>query len=150
LELRGDEAVAVLEMGMNMPVKSPHDGDRTPRLCRYHQRWAAHLAGVGGTIAGVAAAKGELVTGLTANASPRVNTDDEWVQRIAAPFTEPQSNLRSTGEVRAEHLRDFGADGWFDLLIDGRRRTRTLSLCWSAQRGNALAAAALDTQWKSH
>jgi UDP-N-acetylmuramoyl-tripeptide--D-alanyl-D-alanine ligase len=145
LRLQGDEAVAVVEMGMNQP------GEIARLTAIAHPDYAvvtnvgpAHLEGVGGTIAGVAAAKGELFAGLSPDATIAVNADDEWVRRIAAPFPGRKITFGEHGEVRARSVVDFHADGVaFDLVMDGRSAKVRLRLIGAHNVHNALAAAAI-------
>jgi UDP-N-acetylmuramoyl-tripeptide--D-alanyl-D-alanine ligase len=145
LQLRGDEAVAVLEMGMNRPGEIARlTAIARPDYGVVTNIGPAHLGGVGGTLAGVAAAKGELFAGLSPDAGIAVNTDDAWVRRIAAPFPGRKVSFGEAGEVRARGIADFGADGVaFDLEMDGRSAKVRLPFSGRHNVANALAAAAV-------
>lgn len=144
-QLRGDEAVAVLEMGMN------HFGEiaRLTEIARPDYAvitnvGPAHLEGVGGTLAGVARAKGELFAGLAPGAAIAVNIDDRWIRRLAASFSGRQVTFGSEGDVRARHVTELGADGIaFDLLVGAERARVRLGLIGPHNVMNALAAAAV-------
>ncbi|HVM98353.1 MAG TPA: UDP-N-acetylmuramoyl-tripeptide--D-alanyl-D-alanine ligase, partial [Candidatus Acidoferrales bacterium] len=87
LGMKGDESIAVLEMGMNRPGEIARLTEiARPDFAAVTNIGKAHLEGVGGTIEGVAAAKGELFAGLNEHAVIAVNSDDEWVCRIAGEF----------------------------------------------------------------
>src|SRR5262249_11180935 len=78
LRLAGDEAVAVLEMGMNAAGEIARlTAIANPDIGLITNVGPAHLEGLG-SVAGVAAAKGELIDGLRPNATAVVNMDDEW------------------------------------------------------------------------
>lgn len=78
-KLTKEHRVAILEMGMN------HFGEieylthlATPSTAIITNAAPAHLAGVGGTIQGVAKAKGEIYAGLTQDGVAVINADDEF------------------------------------------------------------------------
>jgi UDP-N-acetylmuramoyl-tripeptide--D-alanyl-D-alanine ligase len=145
LRLRGDEAVAVVEMGMN------HPGE-IARLCEIARPdfavitnvGPAHLEGVGGTLAGVAAAKGELFAGLASDAVIAVNTDDEWIVRLARNFAGRQVTFGTQGHIRARNRVELGKDGVaFELVIGTQICKVRLRLMGAHNVSNALAAAAV-------
>lgn len=144
LRMTGDEAVGVLEMGMNQPGEIARLTEiARPDFGVVLNVGRAHLQGVGG-LAGVAAAKGELFEGLGPDAAIAVNVDDPWVVKIAEKFSGRRIHFGSNGDVQARNVADFNFDGvGFDLLIEGARakvRLRTIGL---HNVTNALAAAAL-------
>lgn len=76
-ELNAKHQIAILEMGMN------HFGELTllsqlakPEVALIANVGPGHLAGVGGTLAGVAQAKSEIFAGLTENGTGILNLDD--------------------------------------------------------------------------
>jgi len=144
LRLAGDEAVGVLEMGMNQPGEIARLTEiARPDFGVVLNVGRAHLQGVGG-LAGVAAAKGELFEGLSGDAVIAVNVDDPWVVKIADNFSGRKVYFGSRGEVRADNIVDFGFDGvGFDLLINGRRAKVRLRMIGRHNVTNALAAAAI-------
>lgn len=144
LRARGDEAVAVLEMGMNRPGE-------IARLTEIARPDYAVITNVGpvhierlGSIAGVAAAKGELFAGLSPSAVIAVNADDEWIGRLAMPFAGRKVFFGQGGEVQARRVADFGSDGVaFDLVVNDRVVKTRLPLVGLHNVSNALAAAAI-------
>ena len=94
LELEGPAKTAVVEMGMNAfgeinrltRISCPTIGV----LTNVHP---AHTEGVG-DIAGVARAKGELLSALDHGAVLVYNADDPWVARLAQDFRGPKLGLR--------------------------------------------------------
>jgi len=103
---------------------------------------AAHLEGLG-SVAGVAAAKGELFAGMRRDATIVVNTEDEWVVRVAGAFGGRRVEFGPGCEVAATAVRDFGFDGLgFELEVAGRKATVRLRMCGRHNVSNALAAAA--------
>lgn len=145
LQLRGDEAVAVVEMGMNHPGEIARLTEIAgPDYAVITNVGSAHLEGVGGTVAGVAAAKSELFAGLTPAAVIAVNLDDEWIRRIAAPFPGRKVTFGRDGDVRASAIVDLGTDGVaFDLHIGEQAAKVRLHLVGAHNVMNALAAAAI-------
>lgn len=78
-QLTKEHRVAILEMGMN------HFGEldylthlASPTTAIITNAAPAHLAGVGGTIQGVAKAKGEIYAGVRADGMAVINADDEF------------------------------------------------------------------------
>jgi UDP-N-acetylmuramyl pentapeptide synthase len=99
---------------------------------------------VGGSQAGVAKAKGELVEALQPQATLVVNADDEWVCRLAQKFSGAQVRYGSGGDVQAHWIRDLGANGVvFELDARGERVKVHLRLLGVHNVSNALAAAAV-------
>ncbi len=144
LRRKGDEAVGVLEMGMNQPGEIARLTEiARPDFGVVLNVGRAHLQGVGG-LAGVAAAKGELFEGLPSHAVIAVNIDDPWVVKIAEKFAGRKIHFGSRGEVQAGSIVDFGLDGVaFDLIIEGVREKVRLRAIGQHNVQNALAAAAI-------
>ncbi len=144
LRLRGDEAVAVLEMGMNAPGEIARLTEiAQPDVGVVTNVGPAHLEGLG-SVAGVAAAKGELFARMSRDATIAVNADDEWVTRIAAGFPGRRIEFGRGCEVEARNVRDFGFDGVvFDVCIAGEARPVRLRIPGLHNVTNALAAAAV-------
>lgn len=142
--VQGDEAVAVLEMGMNRPGEIARLTDiARPDYAVITNIGPAHLEGLG-SIAGVAAAKGELFAGLPPDAVIAVNTDDEWVRNVAARFTGRRVTFGQTGDVRARNVVDVTGDGVaFELVIGVHAIKVRLHLVGTHNVSNALAAAAI-------
>jgi UDP-N-acetylmuramoyl-tripeptide--D-alanyl-D-alanine ligase len=144
LRMTGDEAVGVLEMGMNQPGEIARLTEiARPDFGVVLNIGRAHLQGVGG-LAGVAAAKGELFEGLRSDAVIAVNVDDPWVVKIAERFPGRKVRFGSRGEVEARNIVDFGFDGvGFELVIEGTGAKVRLRMIGLHNVKNALAAAAL-------
>jgi UDP-N-acetylmuramoyl-tripeptide--D-alanyl-D-alanine ligase len=144
LRLRGDEAVAVLEMGMNQPGEIARLTEiARPDYGVVVNVGMAHLEGVG-SMAGVAAAKGELFEGMAPGGTIAVNGEDEWVCRIAAPFPGRKIFFGKGREVCAHEVVDLGVDGvGFQLHVGGRAARVRLPLPGLHNVTNALAAAAI-------
>ncbi len=145
LQARGDEAVLVLEMGMNRPGEIARLTEiADPDFALITNVGLAHLEGVGGTIAGVAAAKGELFVGVRADTTLLVNLDDPWVRRLAEGFAGRSIGYGDGGIVQAHGVADRGIDGLsFDLWIDGEVLRVHSPLVGAHNVTNALAAAAV-------
>ena len=143
LRLAGDESVAVLEMGMNVPGEIARMTEiATPDVGLITNVGAAHLEGLG-SIAGVAAAKGELIDGLRPDAAFAVNMDDEWVVRRAAGFRGRRIEFGAGREVSASAITDRGADGIaFTLHVGARSAAVALRMAGRHNVENALGAAA--------
>lgn len=140
----GNEAVAVLEMGMNQPGEIDRLTEiAQPDVGTITNVGQAHLEGLG-SLAGVAAAKGELFARLPSTATIAVNLDDEWVRKLARGFHGRQITYGTGGEVRADHVVDLGLDGFgFELAIGSAKAHVRLRLIGKHNVQNALAAAAL-------
>ncbi|MGJ6964210.1 UDP-N-acetylmuramoyl-tripeptide--D-alanyl-D-alanine ligase [Streptosporangium sp. G11] len=146
--LRADAATRylVLEMGAG------RKGDLTyltriapPRVGMVLNVGAAHVSRMGGGLADVAEAKGELVEALPADGFALLNADDPYVVNMAGR-TRAQVTLygRSAGaHVRADDVRmDDQARASFDLVTPTGRARVKLDPIGEHQVSNALAAAA--------
>lgn len=144
LRADGDEVVGVLEMGMNRPGEIARMREiARPDVAVVTNVGRAHLEGLG-SLAGVAAAKGEVFAGLPNDAVIAVNLEDEWVRRIAEPFPGRRVTFGRGGEVRAEDVVDLGVDGIrFTLVVADERATVRLPFIGRHNLANALAAAAV-------
>jgi UDP-N-acetylmuramoyl-tripeptide--D-alanyl-D-alanine ligase len=143
LRLTGDEAVAVLEMGMNVPGEIARMTEiAAPDVGLITNIGPAHLEGLG-SIAGVAAAKGELITGMRPDATIAVNMDDEWVERVSSGYPGRRVEFGHGRAVSASALDDRGFDGVaFTLHVDGRSERVALRMPGRHNVQNALGAAA--------
>jgi UDP-N-acetylmuramoyl-tripeptide--D-alanyl-D-alanine ligase len=144
LRLTGGEAVAVLEMGMNATGEIARLTEiAAPDVGVVTNVGPAHLEGLG-SIAGVAAAKGELFANISPQGIIAVNMEDEWVVRIASGFRGRRVEFRRGREVEARSVRDLGLDGLeLDLHVAGKSRLVRLSMPGAHNVSNALAAAAV-------
>jgi UDP-N-acetylmuramoyl-tripeptide--D-alanyl-D-alanine ligase len=143
LRLAGDEAVAVLEMGMNAPGEIARlSAIAAPDVGLITNVGPAHLEGLG-SIAGVAAAKGELFAAMDAAATIVVNMDDDWVARLAAGFRGRRIEFGSGRAVSASAIDDRGLHGVaFTLHVGARAAPVRLRMTGRHNVQNALAAAA--------
>lgn len=143
LRMSGDEAVAVLEMGMNAAGEIARmTAIATPDVGLITNVGAAHLEGLG-SIAGVAAAKAELIDGLRPGATFAVNMDDAWVVRRAVGFRGRRIEFGSGREVSASAIAERGLDGIaFTLHIGARSAPVALAMAGRHNVQNALGAAA--------
>jgi UDP-N-acetylmuramoyl-tripeptide--D-alanyl-D-alanine ligase len=144
LRLTGGEAVAVLEMGMNATGEIARLTEiAAPDVGVVTNVGPAHLEGLG-SIAGVAAAKGELFANISPQGIIAVNMEDEWVVRIASGFRGRRVEFGRGREVEARSVRDLGLDGLeLDLHVAGKSRLVRLSMPGAHNVSNALAAAAV-------
>jgi len=144
LRLTGDEAVAVLEMGMNAPGEIARMTEiAAPDVGLITNIGPAHLEGLG-TIAGVAAAKHELFAGMRPDAAIAVNMDDQWVVRGAANFRGRRIEFGAGCEVCATSIDDGGFDGVaFTLRIGAHTAPVQLRMAGRHNVQNALGAAAV-------
>jgi UDP-N-acetylmuramoyl-tripeptide--D-alanyl-D-alanine ligase len=145
LHVQGDEAVAVLEMGMNRAGEIARLSEiACPNYAVITNIGPAHLEGFGGSLAGVAAAKAELFACLSRDAVVAVNVDDGWVRRLATVFAGRKITFGSDADVRARAVVDLGTDGIaFDLVMAERAAKVRLRCIGQHNVTNALAAAAI-------
>jgi UDP-N-acetylmuramoyl-tripeptide--D-alanyl-D-alanine ligase len=146
LGLEGTHEAAVVEMGMNAfgeihrltQIARPTVGV----LTNVHP---AHTEGVG-DIAGVARAKGELISALNHGASLIYNADDPWVARLAQNFRGPRLGfgLNATAHLRAHKRQPQGRGGQTAVLsCAGQVWPLTLPAAGLHMLYNALAAIAV-------
>jgi UDP-N-acetylmuramoyl-tripeptide--D-alanyl-D-alanine ligase len=146
LGLEGTHEAAVVEMGMNAfgeiqrltQIACPTVGV----LTNVHP---AHTEGVG-DIAGVARAKGELISALNHGASLVYNADDPWVARLAQNFHGPRLGfgLNAAAHLRAHKRQPRGRDGQTAVLsCAGQVWPLTLPAAGLHMLYNALAAIAV-------
>src|SRR5512143_1623066 len=141
--LAGDEAAAVLEMGMNAFGEIARLTEiATPDVGVITNVGPAHLEGVG-SLDGVARAKGELFAGMPAQGTIAVNMDDPRVVAAAAGFAGRRVEFGDGRSVRAEAIDDAGVEGCgFTLCIGVARAPLRLRAAGRHNVHNALAAAA--------
>ncbi|MFF0311947.1 UDP-N-acetylmuramoyl-tripeptide--D-alanyl-D-alanine ligase [Streptosporangium sp. NPDC004379] len=149
--LRADAATRylVLEMGAGRKGDLRYlTGIAPPRVGLVLNVGTAHVERMGGRIADVAEAKGELVEALPADGFALLNADDPYVlgmagrtrARILLYGRSPEAPVRAE-DVR---MRD-GARTAFELVTPSGRAPVELDLMGGHQVGNALAAAAAAT-----
>ncbi len=139
----------VLEMGAGRKGDLTYlTGIAPPRVGLVLNVGTAHVSRMGGGLADVAEAKGELVEALPPDGHALLNADDPYVMGMAER-TKARILLygRSPGAgVRAEDVRlGDGARPSFDLVTPSGRARVALDLIGEHQVANALGAAAAAT-----
>lgn len=140
LQLEADTERAVIEMGAN------HKGE-IAHLCRLARPTEAaitlvapaHLEGFG-SIENVAAAKAEIMEGLSSDGFFYVNADNPWCSEIGRRFSGGKCYFGHSGDVVVEHQeQDASGEMVADIRPIGRLR---LPLAVPAQITNVLLAVA--------
>jgi UDP-N-acetylmuramoyl-tripeptide--D-alanyl-D-alanine ligase len=149
LRIEPEHEVAVIEMGMN------HTGE-IKRLAEIAQpQWgvvsnvaAVHLEFFPDGIAGIAAAKRELIEALPPDGLAVLNRDDEWVRGFGTGVPTILYGLSADAQVRAVDVVEDGLNGVRFTVIAGDDRAEVrLTLLGKHNVRNALAAIAVG--WKS-
>lgn len=152
LKLESEHEVAVLEMGMN------HAGELRALAEIAQPNWAVvtnvaavHLEHFREGIAGIAAAKRELVEALPPGGVAVLNADDERVRDFATGLDRRAVFYGESVEaaVRAEEIVENGAEGvQFTAVVDSasERAAVRLHLLGRQNVGNALAALAVGVE----
>ncbi len=151
LRLEPRHEVAVIEMGMN------HAGEirrlaeiAVPDWGVVSNVAAAHLEFFPEGIAGIAAAKRELIEALPQDGLAFLNADDVWVSTFGLKLGERAVlyGLDGAASVRAEEIAEAGADGVRFTAVAGDEQAQvSLALLGRHNVHNALAAIAVG--WKS-
>ena len=150
LRLEAGHEIAVIEMGMShageisalAKIAQPETGVVTNVA-------PVHL-GFFNSVAEIARAKYELIAGLPPSGTAILNADDEYVSQFGRDFhgKKVMFGLQHPADVRAENMRTRGEAGsLFDLVLDGCREPVTLPLMGTHNIYNALAAAAVASQF---
>jgi UDP-N-acetylmuramoyl-tripeptide--D-alanyl-D-alanine ligase len=145
LGLEAGHEVAVVEMGMN------HAGEiarlaaiAAPQVGVVTNVGPVHLEGVGG-LAGVAAAKGEILEGIRPGGAAVLNADDPSTPTLAARWSGKlvSFGLSAAADVRAEAIEPAPRGTAFTLVLADVCRAR-VRVPWIGEHNvrNALAAAA--------
>lgn len=139
----------VLEMGAGRKGDLTYlTGIAPPRVGLVLNVGAAHVSRMGGGLADVAEAKGELVAALPPDGHALLNADDPYVMGMAE---RTEARILTYGRspaagVRAEEVRlGEGARPSFDLVTPWGRARVALDLVGEHQVANALGAAAAAT-----
>nr|WP_262380131.1 UDP-N-acetylmuramoyl-tripeptide--D-alanyl-D-alanine ligase [Nonomuraea sp. PA05] len=147
--LRADAATRylVLEMGAGRKGDLTYlTGLAPPRVGLVLNVGSAHVERMGGGLADVAQAKGELVEALAADGIAVLNADDPYVAAMEARTRAGVVwfGRSARASVRAEGVRlDDRARAAFELVTPSGRAAVGLDLMGEHQVGNALAAAAV-------
>ncbi len=147
LKLEPEHQVAVIEMGMN------HAGEIRALAQIAEPDWAVitnvapvHIEHFPNGIAGVAAAKRELVEALPPHGIAFLNADDDRVLQFAHGLGDRAVlyGINPQAQVRAQAIEELGADGLnFDLHADNISAPAHLHLLGRHNVLNALAAVAV-------
>lgn len=149
LRLEPEHEIAVIEMGMN------HAGEIAALARIAEPNWAVvsnvapvHIEFFPDGLAGIARAKYELVESLPSNGFAFLNADDSYVRGFGRGMGDRAVlyGLSESAHVRAENLRELGAEGTlFDVVAasDDQRAQVHLRLLGRHNVLNALAAIAV-------
>lgn len=148
LPVTSSHDLAVLEMGMNRFGEIARMVEiAAPDIVCITNIQEAHLEGVGGTLEGVAKAKGEIFAGLKSSGKLIVNIDDERVKKQADQYDQEKTTFGCTAQawVRATDIRTLDEEGIsFTLHIGHDQRSEVkISTLGLHNVMNALAAAAM-------
>ncbi len=142
LRLSGDEAFAVLELGMNHPGEIWRLAEiADPDVGVITNVGPAHLEGLG-TIANVAAAKEELALAMRSTATLVLPAADPWLGPVADRFSGSKILVGEGGVVRALRVEALPGGQRVELQIDGRRASAVLACVGAHNVTTALLAAA--------
>jgi UDP-N-acetylmuramoyl-tripeptide--D-alanyl-D-alanine ligase len=149
LRLEPEHDIAVMEMGMS------HAGEITalariahPEIGVVTNVAPVHL-GFFRSIADIARAKYELISGLPAGGTAVLNADDAYVSQFGRDFhgNVLMYGIEHPADVRAQNISSQGIEGEnFDLLTDQGRTPAHLPLLGKHNIYNALAALAVALQ----
>jgi len=149
LKLEPEHDVAVIEMGMS------HSGE-IQALAQIAQPETGVVTNVAAvhleffdSLAGIAAAKKELIDSLPAGGTAVLNADDEYVSQFGREFRGKvvMYGTRSTANVRAQNIQSRGHEGCeFDVVVGGAREHAVLPLVGAHNVLNALAAVAVGVE----
>jgi UDP-N-acetylmuramoyl-tripeptide--D-alanyl-D-alanine ligase len=151
LKLQPEHEVAVIEMGMN------HAGEIAALAHIAEPNWAVvsnvaavHLEYFPDGIAGIAAAKYELVQSLAADGIAFLNADDPYVSKFGRGREQHARLFGIAAEnatVRGEDVRSAGADGMrFTVRAGGERLPAHIALLGEHNVYNALAGIAVGLE----
>ncbi|HFD11439.1 MAG TPA: UDP-N-acetylmuramoyl-tripeptide--D-alanyl-D-alanine ligase, partial [Crenotrichaceae bacterium] len=150
LKLTNDHQAAVIEMGANHPGEIAYLSNLTqPDIGVVTNAGSAHLEGFG-DLQGVANAKGELFSALSANATAIINADDgffsEW-QSMAKQTEILSFGFSKHADIRATNIKvnpvTQGIHSLFQLEYLGQTQQVHLPLSGRHNISNALAASAV-------
>jgi len=126
LQMSAQHRYAVIEMGMNHPGEIDYlTSIACPDVALVNNAGSAHLEGLG-SVAAVAAAKGEIFAGLRANGTAIINADD-----VYAPLWRTLAG--------AHPLLEFGLDQHADVSAQWQPKESGLQLEVRAPQGNFTA-----------
>lgn len=99
----------------------------------------AHLEGVGGSLAGVAQAKGELFEALDEKSLALVNVDDENIRDLKTRARRLTYGLQSHADVRGENIRVESDRTFFDIVKNGEKMAVSIGFVGLHHVRNALS-----------
>jgi UDP-N-acetylmuramoyl-tripeptide--D-alanyl-D-alanine ligase len=149
LKIGPEYDIAVVEMGMS------HAGEirALAKIAQPEMGVVTNVAPVHleffDSVAGIAQAKYELIESLPAGGTAVLNADDEYVAQFGRDFKGKvvMYGTRATADVRAENVRNRGAEGSeFDVVIGSVREPARLPLMGEHNVLNALAAVAVGLE----
>jgi len=155
LNIDGGHRVAVVEMGMNRPGEIERlTGIADPDIGCIVNVQAAHLEGLG-SIEGVARAKGELFSAMSARGMRVVNYDDPFVRKLGLGgeygdnvigFAVTSIGRRLKPAVMATRIISLGESGMrFTLHINNWQKRLSVPATGAHNVANCAAAAAIAT-----
>lgn len=147
LKLNDKHRVVITEMGMN------HFGEiayltkiAEPNCALINNALHSHLAGVGGTLEGVARAKGEIFLGLKEDGIAVLNHDSPFFSywgSLVATKKVLTFGLTSKANIYAEEVQLLPAESRYTLKTPTGHTTITLPLLGKHNVANSIAAAAV-------
>lgn len=151
--IKGDEEIAVLEMGMNRPGEIDRLAEiASPKVGVVTNVARAHLEGLGGLV-GVARAKGELLDRLVPGGVAVLNRDDRFFEPMKKRALRHGARVASFGTGRGSDYRVLrsnieGLRGIrFAANLKGRKASFRMSTAGRHNVSNALAALAVADQF---
>ncbi|MCL2790563.1 MAG: UDP-N-acetylmuramoyl-L-alanyl-D-glutamate--2,6-diaminopimelate ligase [Desulfobulbus sp.] len=151
LPIGAGHRLAIVEMGMNAPGEIARlTAIADPDIGCINNVHPAHLEGLG-SVAGVAAAKGELFAGMRSDAVRVVNCDDPYVLAqvrkfggVQIGFATTPAGRRHRPRIRVTRQENLGERGMrFTLHIGSWQRRLTVPVLGSHNVSNCAAAAAI-------
>lgn len=145
LRLRAQHNYAVLELGMNQRGEiSDLSKLVAADVAVINNVGAAHLAGLG-SLQNIAAAKSEILHGLSAGATVVLNKDDEFYdywKKLCSDHRVIDFGIKQSAKIRATDIELTTAGSAFKFHINGQSAVVNLNLLGQHNIYNALAASA--------
>lgn len=144
LRFERDAFAFIVEMGMN------HQGEictlakiARPTIGLITSVGHAHLEGVGGTLAHVAKAKGELFLELESSALAVVNADDPLISNLPTRAHRTSYGLSANADIRAENIQVNNGKTKLMICVGTEKIPVTINLVGAHHVRNALAVFAI-------
>jgi UDP-N-acetylmuramoyl-tripeptide--D-alanyl-D-alanine ligase len=106
----------------------------------------AHLEGVGGSLVGVAKAKGELFEELNEKSLAVVNGDDDNIRDLKTRARRLTYGLKSNADMRGENIRVESDRTFFDIVKNGEKVAVSIGLVGLHHVRNALSVFAVASE----